>query len=99
MIIDELRSQSVPNENIIEINLDKRPYKGIRNSEQLLKAIAVKTRGLEGTRYLFIDNISHVKDYENAMNICYEDGRYSVFITRPHNLFSLKKFHKNLIRT
>lgn len=96
MIIDELKAQSVPSENIIEINLDKRPYKGIKNSEQLLKAIADKTRGLEGTRYLFIDDISHVGDYEKAMNICYEDGRYSVFITasskyilRPEHLKKL----------
>lgn len=96
MIIDELNAQSVPSENIIEINLDKRPYKGIKNSEQLLKAIADKTRGLEGTRYLFIDDISHVGDYEKAMNICYEDGRYSVFITasskyilRPEHLKKL----------
>lgn len=97
MIIDELRSQSVPNENIIEINLDKRPYKGIKNSEQLLKAIADKTRGLEGTRYLFIDNISHVKDYEDAMNICYEDGRYSVFITASNRYILRPEHVKKLI--
>ena len=34
-IILELKANSVPEENIIMINLDKRPYKGIKTTEAL----------------------------------------------------------------
>ena len=42
LICNELIENNVSKENIVYINLDKRPYKGIKTQEQLEKVIGSK---------------------------------------------------------
>ena len=81
LICNELIENGVSRINIVYINLDKRPYKGIKTQVQLEKVIDELFLGIEGTKYLFIDEIQNVKDFEESINAYREEGDYSIFIT------------------
>ena len=81
MINDELIESGVPKENIIYINLDKRGFKSIVTDNALDELIENLSKGIEGTKYLFIDEIQNVKNFELVVNGFREEGDYSIFIT------------------
>ena len=81
MISDELIESGVPKENIIYINLDKRGFKSIVTDNALDELIENLSKGIEGTKYLFIDEIQNVKNFELVVNGFREEGDYSIFIT------------------
>ena len=79
-IADELKASGIPSENIFYINLDKRGYKNIKNAEQLenlIDEICVS----KGIKYLFIDEIQNVTDFEVVINSFRENEDFSIFIT------------------
>jgi len=81
LICNELIDNGVSESNIVYINLDKRPYKGIKTKNQLEKVIDELFIDVKGTKYLFIDEIQNVKDFEESINAYREEGDYSIFIT------------------
>ncbi len=80
LIRDELLESGVSSSQIIDINLDKRGFKGIRTPEALEKKIDELT-GSSEMHYLFIDEIQNVVGFEEVINGYREEGNYSVFIT------------------
>ena len=81
LICNELKDNKVAKENIVYINLDRRPYKGIKTQEKLEKVIDELFLGVKGKKYFFIDEIQNVKDFEESINAYREEGEYSIFIT------------------
>lgn len=81
LICNELIENEVSKSNIVYINLDKRPYKRIKTQAQLEKVIDELFLGVEGTKYLFIDEIQNVEDFEESINAYREEGDYSIFVT------------------
>ena len=82
LAISELIRDGVPLSNIVYINLDSKPYKGIRTTGKLEKAIDEEMSfAKEGRIYLFIDEVQNVKGYETLINSYREDGGVSIFIT------------------
>ena len=81
MVRDELIANGVNENNIIYIHLDRRPFKTIKTTERLEEVIDRKAAELSGIKYLFIDEIQNVKDYEETVNAYREEGDYSIFIT------------------
>ena len=79
-IADELRENGTPEENIIYIDLDKRGYRSIKTPEQLDTLIEQKTQAT-GLKYLFIDEIQNVEDFEEVINGFRTEGDHSIFIT------------------
>lgn len=80
-IMQELKERSVSEENIISINLDKRPYISVRSTESLEKVIDERSEGINGLKYLFIDEIQNIKGFEEVINAYREENDYSIFIT------------------
>ncbi len=80
-VIEELNERSVPKENIIYLNLDKRPYKRVKDADALESVIDKRSSGVAGLKYLFIDEIQNVDRFEEVINAFREEGDYSVFIT------------------
>lgn len=80
-IADELIAAGIPSENVIYLNLDKREYQKITASDDLDALIEQKTAHLPGVKYLFIDEIQNVKDFELVINGYREEGDISIFIT------------------
>lgn len=81
MISHELVLQGVKQENIIFIHLDKREYKSIKTTEKLEEVIDEEANGIEGVKYLFIDEIQNIKGFEETVNAYREEGDYSIFMT------------------
>ncbi len=79
-ISEELRESGVKEENIIYLDLDKRGNKSITTVEALEKRIYELTTA-KGLKYLFVDEIQNVKDFEILINGYRTDGDWSIFLT------------------
>lgn len=80
LIIRELLDQGIESENILYFNLDKKPYIGIDTADKLDRLIEQHSN-IQGRKYLFIDEIQNVKDFEPVINAWREEGNYSIFLT------------------
>ncbi len=81
MVMSELKDKGIPDNNIIALHLDKKPYKSIKTTVELEKIIDELSKDAKGLRYLFIDEIQNIKDFEEIINAYREEGNYSIFIT------------------
>lgn len=79
-IADELRDHGVRDSQIVYLDLDRRPYRGIKTADQLEHLIDEKTTDKSLT-YLFIDEVQNVNGFEEILNSFREEGRHSIFIT------------------
>lgn len=80
MVKDELLRGGIDPANIIFLDLDSKAYRKIKSADQLESLIDSLGRA-DGTKYLFIDEIQNVKDFEEFVNAYRGTGEYSVFIT------------------
>lgn len=81
MISEELVDGGVNPNNIIYIDLDKRGYTKIKTPDALEELIDNLSKGIKNTKYLFIDEIQNVKNFERMINAFREEEDYSIFIT------------------
>lgn len=79
-IMEDLKSQGVNEKDIVYLNLDKRGFKGIKTPEQL-EAMLDSLIKDDDFKYIFIDEVQNVKNYEEVVNGFREDGNCSIFIT------------------
>lgn len=79
-ILEEIVESGVDRENIFFLNLDLYGYRSIKKPEDLERVIdsLPHTKGL---KYLFIDEIQNVNNFEEVINEYRETGEYSIFIT------------------
>ena len=79
-IINELKEKGVSDNDIIYIELDKKEFKDIDTPKKLEKVIDgfVNDRAF---KYLFIDEVQNVKNFEMVINAYKEEGNYSIFLT------------------
>lgn len=81
LIIKELLAAGVCEDNILYFHLDKRPYSNISKPNELDKLIEEYSGGIQGKKYLFIDEIQNVEGFEKVINGWREEGGFSIFIT------------------
>ena len=79
--IDELIEKGIPKDNIIYLDLDRREYREIISDNQLDLLIEEKSKGISGVKYLFIDEVQNVKNFELVLNGFRIEDDYSIFIT------------------
>lgn len=80
-IAEEIMDNGVSKDNIIYIDLDQRRFRKIKEADQLEALIDEKTAGIQGLKYLFIDEVQNVREFEEVLNGFRSDGEYSIFIT------------------
>ncbi len=80
MVKDELLRGGVDPANIIFLDLESKAYRKVKSADRLEDLIDSLGQA-EGTKYLFIDEIQNVKDFEEVVNAYRGTGEYSVFIT------------------
>lgn len=79
-IAAELKDGGVKEENIIYLDLDKRGNRSIRTPDKLEKRIDEQGTA-KGLKYLFVDEIQNVRNFEELINGYRTDGDWSIFIT------------------
>lgn len=79
-IIEELTENGINPKDIIYIELDKKGYQNIKTSKQLENVIDEKITDND-FKYLFIDEVQNVKNFESLINAYREEGNISIFIT------------------
>ena len=79
-IAEELVSAGIAAQNILYIDLDKRGFRSIKQAGHLEELID-KLSDVSGMKYLFIDEIQNVPDFEEVLNGYRGEGEYSIFIT------------------
>ena len=80
MIREELLEFGIKSEQIIYIDLDSLENRNIKTPNDLEKFIK-KLSITDEKKYLFIDEIQNVKNFEEVINGYRTDGGYSIFIT------------------
>ena len=80
MIMDELISQGIPEEDLLYFNLDRRPYMEIKTAKQLDELIETRYKK-DRVQYLFIDEVQNVSEFETVVNAWREEGNLSIFLT------------------
>ena len=79
-IRQELLDRGIEEENLIFLDLDSRKYRKIKTDDQLEELIDSQIQA-KGIKYLFIDEIQNVKNFEEVINAFREEGDFSIFIT------------------
>ena len=79
-IIEELKESNVNDKDIIYIELDKKEYKNITTPEELEKTLdnLIKDKDF---KYIFLDEIENIPNFEKLINSYYEEKNYSIFLT------------------
>lgn len=86
-IAQELQDSGIAPANLIYLDLDRYGYREIRTADQLENLIA-PALNLTGKKYLFIDEIQNVKNFEEVVNEFRAEDDFSIFITGS-NLYLL----------
>lgn len=76
----ELKESGIPSENNIYFDLDSKDYNKILKPEQLEQLIE-SVSDINGTKYLFIDEVQNVEGFETVLNGFRETNEWSIFIT------------------
>ena len=79
-IADELRERGVDESHIVYLDLDRRPFRGVKTPDRL-EAIIDERTPASGLTYLFIDEVQNVEGFEEVVNAFREEGRHSIFLT------------------
>ncbi len=79
-IKDEILLQGISEDNIIEINFEQVKYETLNTYDKLLHYIATKITNNE-KKYIFLDEIQHVKSFEKALSSLRVDYNCSIFVT------------------
>ena len=80
MIMDEILKSGVNVDNCVFIDLDSRKYSKVK-TKQDLEELLDSYSNINGIKYVFIDEIQNIKDFEEVINSFRNDGEYSIFIT------------------
>ncbi|MBO4697033.1 MAG: ATP-binding protein [Lachnospiraceae bacterium] len=82
LIAEELKTDGINPNQIIYLDLDKRGNRKIKTADQLDALIESSVAAApNGIKYLFIDEIQNVKDFEEVINGWREEEDFSIFIT------------------
>lgn len=79
-IVEELKERGISEKDIIYLDLDKRGNRSIKTPDQLEAAIESRLVD-DDFKYLFIDEVQNVLNYEEVVNAFNTDGGFSIFIT------------------
>jgi predicted AAA+ superfamily ATPase len=79
-IAEELRERGVDEAHIVYLDLDRRPFRGVKTPDRLEEIIDERTPA-SGLTYLFIDEVQNVEGFEEVVNAFREEGRHSIFLT------------------
>lgn len=82
LIIEGLRKQKqISSDNILYINKELIDYDFIKDYKDLHKYVADSFKRLKGEKYLFVDEIQEIHNWEKAISSFFSNGDIDIFIT------------------
>lgn len=79
-IAEEIKQGGVNEDDIIYLDLDKRENRKVKTADELEKQVESNIKS-KGRKFLFIDEVQNVTDFEEVINGFRSDGEFSIFIT------------------
>ncbi|MDY4523047.1 MAG: ATP-binding protein [Atopobium sp.] len=79
-IVQELRASGIQDDHIAYFDLDAYGFRKVTSPDNLEKLIEPYLQ-LDGMKYLFIDEIQNVNNFEEVINEFRNEGGFSIFIT------------------
>ena len=81
LIIDELKSKGINENNIIYISFEEYIYRDIQNEKELTDVVNYLTKDIEGKIYLLFDEIQVVNNWQRSINSFRVDLNCDIYIT------------------
>lgn len=79
-IAGELEGTGVDEDHIIYLDLDRYGFRSVKTPDQL-EALIEPAFKMDGMKYLFVDEIQNVENFEEVVNEFRSEGNFSIFIT------------------
>ena len=89
---ENLIANGVNPKDIISVNLDLDSNRNIKTSSELIDLIKKQDYDNETTKYLFIDEIQYVKNFEEVLVQYFSSKKYSIFVSSSNKALFSKKF-------
>ena len=88
-IIKLLKDKSVKDNQIVYINKELIKFDFIKTYKDMYEYIVNQFKNVSGKKYLFVDEIQNIKDWEKAVSSFFAENEYDIFITGSNsNLLS-----------
>jgi len=81
LIINELGAGKVHRNQILYINKESLDYDFIHNYADLNRYVIDSFSGVEGTKYLFIDEVQEIENWEKPVTSFFSAGEFDIYIT------------------
>jgi predicted AAA+ superfamily ATPase len=80
-IIDDLKLSKVPENQILYINKESLDFDFIRTYRDLNQYVTSCLRDVQAPKYLFVDEIQEIHQWERAITSCFSEGDVDIYIT------------------
>ncbi len=81
IIVEELLGDGVKSDDVLYVDLEKRGFKNLRTAESLDAYLQSKTLKSSNMKYVFVDEVQNISNFEETLNFYRSEGGYSIFIT------------------
>lgn len=81
MIINELNTRNIAGKNILYMNKESLDYDFVKNYRDLNRYVKDAFSGIKGIKYLFVDEIQEIENWEKAVASFFADGDFDIYIT------------------
>ena len=89
LLVKQLEEKGISEKNIVSINKDSLQFDFITNYKDLNKYVINKLKGIKGKKYVFIDEIQEINEWEKAVTSFLTDNIADIYITGSNaNLLS-----------
>ena len=80
-ISNEIVENGVDGRNVIYLDLESKQFRNVDTPEKLENIIDDRAVGVPGKKYLFIDEVQNVENFEPLINAYRNEGGWSIFVT------------------
>ncbi len=78
---ERLIQSGIPNENIVHINMELFAYSHLKNATDLHSYVTDQLKGKGGQKYIFIDEVQEVEEWERAVQSFLAEGLGDIILT------------------
>jgi predicted AAA+ superfamily ATPase len=81
MLINDLKNSNISEHNILYINKDSLEFDHINNYKNLNDFVLNKFKGIKGKKYLFIDEVQEIAEWEKAVASFFANRLADIYLT------------------